>query len=179
MRRIRGTIFWVIVLIAGTGLMVLSNGCKKSSNTDVPASGVMVTVEGCKQSAAVPASGTVNAVAPGAEDCIQYEYDGQGGLKLTHINAGFNCCPGQISADIQIAGNVITIRESESEAGCHCLCLYDVFYDFINLQSGTYVFKLIEPYKEEGDQTFEFSLNLSAASQDVICIQRNYYPWSQ
>ena len=40
---------------------------------------------------------------------VEYEYDGRSVLRLKHVNAGFNCCPGTISADIQVEGGAIRV----------------------------------------------------------------------
>ena len=42
------------------------------------------------------------------EDCIEYSYNGQT-LTLKHINSAFNCCPGEITADIDINGDIVWI----------------------------------------------------------------------
>jgi hypothetical protein len=179
MKKIKSVLPIVLAMIVIACAIVAFGGCKKSGDIQVTAVGVMSSYEGCKQSVAEPLSGAADTIAPGADDCIQFEYDGNGTLILTHINAGFNCCPGQISADIQINGNLITVTEMESEAGCHCLCLFDVHYRFSNLSPGAYTFTFVEPYMNTGDQPLEFTVTLSAAGIDVQCIERNYYPWSQ
>jgi len=46
------------------------------------------------------------------DGCIIYEYDGSQ-LLLTHVNAGFNCCPVML-ADLFINGNDISIIEIDS-----------------------------------------------------------------
>jgi hypothetical protein len=113
-----------------------------------------------------------------SDDCIKYEWDGAGQLKLKHINAAFNCCPGKLSADIKIETGEITIFETEEAAGCHCNCLYDLEYLITGLEAGEYKIKVVEPYKPDGDEAIEFTIVLS---QDVIesyfCTSRSGYPW--
>jgi hypothetical protein len=111
------------------------------------------------------------------EDCVQYEYDGTGVLTLKHVNAGFNCCPGKITADIDIENNVITIVEHESESACRCLCLFDVDYKIENLQPGEYEIKFAELYLDSGDDPLEFTCDLSQAPSGTYCVKRSHYPW--
>ena len=45
-----------------------------------------------------------------SETAILFSYDRASRvLNLTHINAGFNCCPGTLSIDVSVEGDVITI----------------------------------------------------------------------
>jgi hypothetical protein len=96
---------------------------------------------------------------------------------LKHINAGFNCCPGDITAEIEFKGNLIIITESEQEQGCHCLCLFDLDYEVTNLSPGRYTIRVAEPYVEENDQVLEFTLELFSATSGNYCLERNNYPW--
>ena len=75
-------------------------------------------------------------ITPITADCIMHRWDGMGTLSLIHVNAGFNCCPGELTADIMIEDGLITIVEHEAESGCHCLCLYDVEYEITHLPFG-------------------------------------------
>jgi hypothetical protein len=113
-------------------------------------------------------------------DCVQYQYDGQGTLTLKHVNAGFNCCPGDITAQIDITGNVITVVELENQTGCHCLCLYDLDYEVTNLTPGQYTVRFVEPYANAGDVQLAIDVTLtSVAGSGENCVDRNYYPWAQ
>ncbi len=117
--------------------------------------------------------------APGSDqDCIEYDYDGGSVLSLKHINAGFNCCPVKIMADIDIENHLIIIKESEAEAGCHCLCLFDVDYEITDLEPGEYTVRVIEPYVHEGDEKLEFTVDLSNPTSGRHCVHRRYYPWN-
>jgi len=127
--------------------------------------------EGLKSEEAVPPD----------QDCISYSYDGIGGtLDFTHINAGFNCCPGVISAAIDIVDDTIIVTESENydEFGpCYCLCLYDVEYYIINLQPGEYTVKIIGLELNEGDEYLQFTIDLTAQPTGEYCLTRDHYPW--
>jgi hypothetical protein len=116
---------------------------------------------------------------PPDQDCIEYLYDGSGVLLLGHVNAGFNCCPDEILADITIEGNAITIEESESleSGGCDCLCLFDVDYQVSNLPPGEYTIVVNELYLMEGDEILQFTVDLVSTPSGSHCVQRDHYPW--
>lgn len=157
-------------------LMVSAAGCKKSS--EVTPTGALLRSSGCKQFLA-NASGQLDEFAPGQhEDCIEYHYNGTNTLTLRHINGGFNCEPGEIAADIEFNGNVITITERESQqAAADCLCLFDMDYEIINLEPGEYTIRIIEPYVDPTDQVLEFTIQLLSETSGNYCLQRTYYPW--
>lgn len=142
---------------------------------DCPASGILVNYTGCKT---FQKRSTIDSTSPD-QDCIEYEYDGESLLLIKHINAGFNCCPDSILADITIVDNLITIEEKESLSNpCHCLCLFDLDLEITNLEPGEYTIRVIEPYVKSGEEQLEFSINLSTSpSSGSYCVKRDYYPW--
>jgi len=78
------------------------------------------------------------AIWPMDEDeCLHYRFS-ENTLYLSQQNAAFNCCPGKIAATITVKDNVISIRETEQESGCKCLCLYDLEFEVVHLEPGTY-----------------------------------------
>jgi hypothetical protein len=159
------------------GLMVNTVGCKKSS--EVTPSSTLLQSNGCKQFLA-NTSGELDEFAPGQhEDCLEYQYNGTDTLVVRHINAGFNCEPGEITADIEFNGNVITITERESQQAADCLCLFDLDYEIINLAPGEYTLRVIGLYVHADDLVLEFTLQLLSETSGNYCLQRNYYPWGQ
>jgi hypothetical protein len=155
--------------------MVGTGGCKKSEEIQVDPTGALLQYDGCKEF-----QGNNNmsqALVSNTSDCLQYQYDGQNTLTLKHINAGFNCCPGDITAEIEFNGNLITITEGEQEQGCRCLCLFDLDYKVINLSPGRYTIRITEPYIDENDQVLECPLELFSATSGSYCLERNDYPW--
>jgi hypothetical protein len=134
----------------------------------------LIAESGCKQ---LNMQGE-GSQTPSDQDCVQYQYDGSSMLTLKHVNAGFNCCPGTISANIDIADHVITITEHESVPGCHCLCLFDLDYQIENLEPGEYQVEFIELYTEAGDDPLVFTLDISQAGSGEYCVTRTHYPWS-
>ena len=113
---------------------------------------------------------------PNNQTCVIYSYNGHNKLLVTHINAGFNCCPKTISADIKLMGRDIVITEKEEESACSCLCLYDVNFEVNNITPGNYFINFIEPYAEQGPP-IAFDANLTTARTDTLYFSRNYYPW--
>jgi hypothetical protein len=138
-------------------------------------SGVLVSHGLCKS------IGLAAAVAepPSDQDCLEYRYGSSGVLYLSHLNAGFNCCPTELLADISIQGNIITIREEEdlSNGGCACLCLFDLEYEITGLSPGEYQINVVEPYLPGGDQELTLTVELSSGTDDIYCVDRSNYPW--
>jgi len=120
---------------------------------------------------------TNNTKRAGKDDCIEYLYDGSNTLTITHTNAAFNCCPGNLTVNTTISNGVIMIEENETEASCFCNCLYDLSYKIINIQPGNYTIKVIEPYIGSNAVKLEFSANLNNSASGKHCVNRTTYPW--
>jgi hypothetical protein len=144
-----------------------------NDSNDSGPSGSLVDYSGCKEFQSVNyTNGT-----PSSNDCIEYQYDGENVLLVKHVNAGFNCCPDKILAEINVRNNEIVIEEKEEmDMPCPCLCLYDVDYEIANLKPGKYEIKVIEPYI--GEDILEAILDLSSATSGSFCIERIHYPWN-
>ena len=169
--------FWGILCVMVCMGLVTIGGCKKSEEVQLLPAGALLETAGCKQFL-TNASGQLDDFAPGPhDDCIEFQYNGINTLVLRHISAGFNCCPGEITAEIDFNSSLITITEREQEQGCKCLCLFDLDYEVVNLAPGVYTLRIIEPYVEGGDQVLEFTLELLSAASGTHCLQRDYYPW--
>ncbi|MBN2381340.1 hypothetical protein JXQ70_00520 [bacterium] len=110
------------------------------------------------------------------QDCLEIQANGNV-LQLRHLNAGFNCCPAQINAEVTLEGPILTISESESEQGCHCLCLYDLDYTIQGLGPGIYTVRVVEPYLEPGDSVLECQFDMDGSSSTSCCVDRHHYPW--
>ncbi len=156
-------------------VVYLINYLFKGGPAPGPPIGTLLDYYGCKEFQ----KGTAIDSTPPDQDCIEYQYDGAGLLLLKHVNAGFNCCPDEILADITIEGNVITIEENESleSGGCYCLCLFDVDYQISNLESGEYTIRINGLYLEEGDEILQFTVDLASSPSGSFCVYRDHYPW--
>jgi len=132
-----------------------------------------VKFDGCKS---LISSESINEVSFD-KDCIQYQYNKEKSLSITHINAGMNCCPGNITAEINIEDNIITIIERETEHSCRCLCLYDLEYKITKLEEGEYKISIIESIINEDNKILEFDITLSFPTSGIFCVDRSNYPW--
>jgi len=162
----------IIILILSAFFVLQS--CKSIDSSQ----GYLVNFSGCK-AFAHQVLGEQQLLTDPSKECIQYKYNNDQTLDITHINAGFNCCPGEITADISINGSTITIIESEKEAGCLCNCLFDIRYQITNLSPGTYKIEIISPYQPEKGPILEATINLSASPEDTLCVTRTTYPWGK
>lgn len=168
---------WGILCILVCMLLVTAGGCKKTTEAQMIPVGALLQYSDCKESLTGTATSGED-FAPGPfSDCIDYHYNGVDTLNFTHINAGFNCCPGDITGEIVYSGNQITITERESTAGCLCMCLYDLEYRIVNLVPGQYTIRIVEPYTDASDQVLELTLNLSGETSGEFCLPRDHYPW--
>ncbi|MCK5125019.1 MAG: dockerin type I repeat-containing protein [candidate division Zixibacteria bacterium] len=112
-------------------------------------------------------------------ECAEWIYDGESMLSILHINAGFNCCPGELTFDIDVTDNIITVTEMEEDEGCDCLCLFDVSYDIIGIEPGVYTLIIDGPYTAYGaNDPLEFSIDLTASGNGEYCVPRSHYPWN-
>jgi hypothetical protein len=109
-------------------------------------------------------------------DCIEYTYQTPGILVLRHVNAGFNCCP-EIDTDIEVDGDVITIREIETSSQCDCNCLFDLDLEVRDISAGIYQIRVIEPYVNPNDEEMVFTVDLTIQPTGTFCVERTYYPW--
>jgi hypothetical protein len=139
-------------------------------------SGTVVSQSGCKSHMA--AAG-VTSLTPD-QSCVDIQYDGAGTLTMTHGNAGFNCCPENLSAQFSFDGSTITVTESETfgEYGpCLCMCLFDLEFRINNLPPGQYRIVFVEPNRDDPDPALDFMVDLSQPTGTVHCVERHNYPW--
>jgi len=118
-----------------------------------------------------------NVLFDKSETCVEYSYNKETKtLNLKHINAGFNCCPKALYAEIVKEGNIITIEESERTQECNCMCLYDMEIEVYNVESQVYSIKFKEPYIGDQYELF-FEINLLKEQSGTYCLTREQDPW--
>ena len=61
-----------------------------------------------------------------------------GYLSVNHVNAMFNCAPGELKIEATIDGNVIRILETEETSLANCICPYDLYCEVGPLGNGDY-----------------------------------------
>ncbi len=139
--------------------------------SDLPPAGTLTNHSGCKSQA--------TGVASVSEECLQYDWTGQGTLVLKHINAGFNCCAESLLGSVTIQDRTITLTESEVGALCHCNCLYELDYVITNLDPGLYTLLVVPTgYVPAGDLPLTLAVDLTAPTNGVECVRRSGYPWN-
>ncbi len=108
---------------------------------------------------------------------IRYMYSDDNNLSLTHFNAGFNSCPQDIYAKIEINGNIINIIEDEKSPDCNLLSLYDLQFEINNLPPKKYTVKISEPYVTISKDKIEFEIDLTEIPNGEYVVKRQHYPW--
>ena len=68
-------------------------------------------------------------------------------LAISHINAMFNCAPGQIIVDATLEDNIISINEYSTENSANCICPYDLSFSIGPLQYETYILSVKHNYE--------------------------------
>ena len=145
-------------------------GCDKAEQQ---ITGRLVSHSSCKSSKSL----TFYEETPDTLSCINYFYDSPGKiLSLEHINAGFNCCPGEITCSLSVNGDTITITEKEESSLCNCNCLFDLKIELQHLEPGSYVIKVIEPYCGRQEKLV-FTFNPFVFPVGSVCAKRKLYPW--
>ncbi len=155
-------------------LMFFAIGCENETVKDEPGfiSGMITDHTGCKVLKSDNAVHLLDSLS-----CAEYSYDGTTNkLLIKHINAGFNCCPGTLSAKITLSNDTIIIQEFESEQSCDCRCLFDLNIEIDGIDAKPYQIKFIEPYCGEQEQ-LTFGVDFANQDEGSYCVPRTNYPW--
>ncbi|MFC2132107.1 hypothetical protein ACFLSQ_11800 [Bacteroidota bacterium] len=150
-----------------------------SCNNDGPygsdPSGAIINHTDCKND-----SGGIKGEIFSSDECISFKYfPNDKILGLSHINAGFNCCPERITSDFKFTGNTISIHEHQAKAGCKCNCLYDINYELRNISPGIYHIEIVGPITDGVNKPqLEFDIDLSLET-NTHCLKRGFYPWDE
>ena len=166
---------WRALLVVLPLVMVLAGGCAHTSPVCLPA-WESFEFSGCKDDPlGWDASGRRSS-----EECIRYDYDGVGTLRLTHIDTSCNCGAMAAGGDAEfLPGREIHIEMwEEVPIPAMCLCLFDVGYAVTSLRPGTYRLTVYERRVDQlGDEQFDVSLDLHGACSGEVCLPRSGYPW--
>ncbi|MFH1119224.1 MAG: hypothetical protein V1775_05330 [Bacteroidota bacterium] len=168
------TIFQIIPAFLITGIML--SGCEydKETHQQQDSKGRVTGHSECKGLKSSNSS-------PGISDslsCIEHSFDETTHkLLLKHINAGFNCCPGDLSCTVLIKNDTITIQEAEQYKFCDCECLYDVDIEINNVEKQIYQIIFIEPYIGT-QEPLNFTIDLRNEATGSYCVSRTQYPWA-
>jgi hypothetical protein len=132
-----------------------------------------VSNSGCKGKALKDSEGHA-----GDQDCIQYSWVEGDTLHIKHVNAAFNCCPGNIMTDLKVSGDTLILTESESSNLCDCNCLFDLDFIITGVPKGTWWIRVGEPYIQQSEQPkILFKVELKQEPLSEFCITRTGYPW--
>ena len=153
--------------------LILSVSCEKENGNGPQFSGRLISNSDCKYQKSAP----VSAETADTLSCIEYSFDTiTHTLSLTHVNAGFNCCPGEINCTFNLKGDTIVIEEYENTDDCDCECLYDLHMEIKNTELRKYQVKVNEQYIK-GQEKLEFEIDLANDTTGSICVARKKYPW--
>ena len=119
----------IIVLAAFLGSTLM--GCS-SDGANAESGGFRVrdvATSGCKSS---------NYTRSEYPECFEFKALDGGYLSVNHVNALFNCVPGELKMEATIDGNVIRILETEESSLANCICPYDLYCEMGPLSNGDY-----------------------------------------
>lgn len=125
--------------------------------------------------------GIIETFTSKTDECITFIYYANYNiLQLSHINAGFNCCPKKISASYKFTNDTVKIFEKQAEAGCKCECLYDVNYELRNLSPGVYHIEIFGPLTDgKNKPQLAFDIDIVKHADSTFCMYRGFYPWME
>ena len=176
LKAMKTSIHLIMTFIFLIGLTLLIS-CNEENGTEVQTpvmTGKLINNSACKSE--LKSSFDVAETADSLS-CVQYSFDeANNQLTLTHINAGFNCCPDSIYVHTSLNGDTIIIEEYEIDGLCDCNCLYDLEIELDGVETKKYQIKFIEPYADS-QQEILFEADLADYSEGEFCVTRKAYPW--
>ncbi len=153
--------------------------CDSSTKSNNEILGELKSFSNCKMLNKVTGLSKIVETLPDTLAGIEYHYDGKSKLTLTHINAGFNCCPEELYTEIIEDNNKITIEEFETSSLCDCNCLYDLLIVIDDINPGNYTLTFVEPYLPNENEIINFVLGLNEEDSGLITFNRRGYPWGE
>jgi hypothetical protein len=165
-----------IIFLLALAIILFVAGCKDQNDPVISdISGSLVNNSECKSFI----SGNLKFDTADTLSCVHYTYNPLNHtLIIVHYNAGFNCCPGELSVGVSTVEDTIFITEFEEEQMCNCNCLFDLDIELNNVNQENYMVKFIEPYAE-GQDPLLFEMDLSNSSEGEYCVVRKGYPWGK
>lgn len=166
------TIFYAILL--SSSVIMIATSCEDQKDPAEPKiSGSITDISDCKNFK----SADLKFTEADTFSCIHYLYDDVNHkVIMTHINSGFNCCPGGLYCKVSTYNDTIIIKEFENEQGCDCNCLFDLDIELSGIDQKSYIMKFIEPYAE-GQEELIFEMDLTVNIEGEYCVTRKGYPW--
>jgi hypothetical protein len=163
--------FLIVSLI---GLMLIRCEKNDDNDTQLVIAGQLISNSSCKSDLK---SSSQIVDTPDSISSVEYSFDEeQNKLILTHINAGFNCCPDCLYCTVELKGDTILIEEFEKTASCYCECLYDLDIEVTGVDSKSYQVEFVEPYAS-GQTQLLFEIDLVNDSTGFYSVTREQYPW--
>lgn len=93
------------------------------------------------------------------DECIEYKAMKGGYLSIKHVNAVFNCEPGELKMQATLEGNVIKILETEEQSLANCICPYDLYCEVGPLSEGNYNIVIYKGSYQEGGEYANFNIS--------------------
>lgn len=144
------------------------------NNDDLTITGSVIHTTDCKY----VKSANLLSETPDSLSCVTYSYDyASNTLTIKHINAGFNCCPGELTCTVNLNSDTIVIEEFEKAPMCNCNCLFDLDIEINGVVKKMYTVKFIEPYAID-ETEIVFELDLIRTTEGSYCVDRKNYPWN-
>lgn len=161
-------------IVAFVGLLVAS--CEKADTSQqvFVLTGKLISNSGCKN--ALSLAKQANPL-PDTLSVVSYNFvANENKLVITHVNAGFNCCPDSLYCTVRMNADTILIREFEKQSLCNCNCLYDLEVELSGVKLGIYQVKFEEPYVNIQEKLF-FEIDLLKDNSGSFSVVRKQYPW--
>jgi hypothetical protein len=139
--------------LLGIVFILLLTCCEKETSRKVPSVG-KITYGDCKP----------ETKKSGESEYLEYKTVDTDYLQINHINAWFNCEPGQLFVSAELINDIIAVDEYEESHFANCICPYDLSYRIGPLNYGRYIFRI-----ERGE--IEFSINFNSLTNGIFIIE--------
>ena len=153
-------------------LLLIVFGCKTEKEDPLAVSGKLLNHTECKMAPTKDSTLFMDSLT-----CAEYSYNSiTQHLLIKHINAGFNCAPGDLSISVNLNNDTIIIDEFESSNLAYCNCLFDLDIEIKGIDAKPYQIKFIEPYCGNQEPLI-FGIDFSTQTAGIVCVLRHGYPW--